>query len=131
MTFEQPWWLFAGAIAAVFFALAYRRITAAMNRRALTYSNLTFVTGALQSGMRYERLFIAGWILGITLTVAALAHPHVTTWVPVKNGASIICIDTSGSMSSTDVTPTRWDAAKAAAREFINETPRGTRTGII
>ena len=131
MTFEHPAWLFAGAIAAVAFALFYRRITAAMNRRALTYSNLAFVTSALQSGMRYERLFMAGWIAGIALAIAALAHPHVTTWVPVKNGASIVCIDTSGSMSSTDVAPTRWDAAKAAAREFINETPRGIKTGVI
>jgi Ca-activated chloride channel homolog len=34
-------------------------------------------------------------------------------------------------MASTDVFPTRAQAAKAAARAFINESPAGTKIGII
>jgi Ca-activated chloride channel family protein len=51
--------------------------------------------------------------------------------VPVRDGSVFICIDTSGSMQSTDVTPTRAEAAKAAARAFIDEAPAGTNIGII
>ncbi|MBV9270161.1 MAG: VWA domain-containing protein [Candidatus Eremiobacteraeota bacterium] len=131
MTFDHPGWLVGGAIAAIVFALLYRRIANTAKSRALTYSNLAFASGAMQSGARYDRFFVAGWIAGIALIVSALAHPHVTTWVAAKNGAAMICIDTSGSMSSTDVAPTRWDAAKIAAREFINQTPMGTKIGII
>ncbi|HEY1429904.1 MAG TPA: VWA domain-containing protein, partial [Candidatus Tumulicola sp.] len=47
------------------------------------------------------------------------------------DGQVFICIDTSGSMASTDVAPTRALAAKTAAQAFINETPSGTKIGII
>jgi Ca-activated chloride channel family protein len=42
-----------------------------------------------------------------------------------------ICIDTSGSMRSTDVQPTRAQAAKDAARAFVDQTSPGTKIGII
>lgn len=131
MTFEHPWWLVGAAAIAIAFALLYRRAMHTSDKRALTYSNLAFVTQALRPNARLEWIFLAGWIAGIALIAGSLAHPRATVWVPVKNGASIVCIDTSGSMSSTDVAPTRWDAAKAAARVFINETPAGTKTGVI
>ncbi|MGC2130245.1 MAG: VWA domain-containing protein, partial [Candidatus Aquilonibacter sp.] len=42
-----------------------------------------------------------------------------------------ICIDTSGSMASTDVAPTRAAAAQSAARAFIQEAPAGIKIGLI
>ena len=42
-----------------------------------------------------------------------------------------ICIDTSGSMRSQDVVPTRWDAAIDAARAFVDAVPAGTRVGVV
>lgn len=131
MTFAHPWWV-AGAFAvAALFAAAYRVLSRRMDARALTYSNLDFLTQALRPNAARERWFAAAWIVGVALLVLALAHPRATVWVPAKNGAVFVCIDTSGSMRSTDVEPTRWDAAKAAARAFIEQSADGTKIGVI
>ena len=61
----------------------------------------------------------------------AVCGPHLTLPLPARDGRVFLCIDTSGSMASTDVAPTRAEAAKAAARAFIGETPAGTKIGII
>jgi Ca-activated chloride channel family protein len=61
----------------------------------------------------------------------ALAGPHVTIPVPVPDANVVVCIDTSGSMASTDIAPTRFDAAKAAARAFVDRTPSGARIGVV
>ena len=55
----------------------------------------------------------------------------MTLAVPARDGSVFICIDTSGSMPSTDVFPTRAKRPKAAARAFIDESPPGTKIGII
>jgi Ca-activated chloride channel family protein len=55
----------------------------------------------------------------------------MTLAVPARDGNVFVCIDTSGSMQSADVFPTRAQAAKAAAHAFINQSPAGTKIGII
>lgn len=131
MTFAHPWWLLGALVAGVSFALALRSIGRRRGARSLTYSNLSFVIDALRPNPVAERLFTACWIAAVALFALALAHPRTSLWLPAKNGAVFICIDTSGSMRSPDVLPTRWDAAKSAAREFVSRTPDGTKIGVI
>ncbi len=49
----------------------------------------------------------------------------------MRDAAVVLCIDTSGSMASTDVSPTRSEASRAAALTFINGVPDGTRIGLV
>ena len=51
--------------------------------------------------------------------------------MPVRGGAVVLCVDTSGSMRATDVAPSRADAAAAAVRAFVDGVPDGTRLGIV
>lgn len=131
MTFEHPLRLIAAAgiaatLAALFIVLQ-RRSTA----RDLAYSHIGFFLEAARPRVWIVRALGASWIAAITIVLLAVAGPHVTVPVPAHDGRVFICIDTSGSMSSTDVSPTRAEAAKAAARAFIRETPAGTKIGII
>src|SRR3954453_12697298 len=57
-------------------------------------------------------LALAGLILG-------LARPVVDRRVPKHPAVVILTIDTSASMNATDVTPSRIEAAKAAAKTFV------------
>jgi Ca-activated chloride channel family protein len=43
----------------------------------------------------------------------------------------MLAVDTSGSMASDDVTPTRLAAAQKSATEFVAKLPRGFRIGLI
>lgn len=131
MSFEHPLRLvavvFIGAALAALHLLLQRRTT----ERDLSYSNVAFFTEAIKPRAWIPRALGALWIVALASALLAVAGPHVTMPVPARDGRVFICIDTSGSMTSTDVLPTRADAAKAAARAFVAETPPGTKIGII
>jgi Ca-activated chloride channel homolog len=131
MSFDSPWMLVLGAIVAFALIALYRRATKRIDRQALQYSDLTFLAGALRSQSWRTRLLTAAWIVALCALVVGLAGPHLKLPVPVANGNVFICIDTSGSMASTDVAPTRAAAAQAAARAFVQEAPAGVKIGLI
>ena len=43
----------------------------------------------------------------------------------------MLAIDVSKSMTATDVSPTRLDAAQAAAKDFVESAPAGYRIGLV
>ncbi len=131
MSFDAPWVLVAGALAAVALTLLYRRAEVRTNAQALRYSNLAFLEAAIAPRQWLVTVFRAAWIVALAALVVGLAGPHVRLPVPVADGDVFICIDTSGSMASTDVTPTRAAAATNAARAFIEDSPPGIKIGLI
>jgi Ca-activated chloride channel homolog len=50
---------------------------------------------------------------------------------PSQQGTVILLIDVSLSMAANDVPPTRLDAARAAAKEFVKAQPRDVRIGVV
>ena len=131
MSVEHPWWLLAAVAAAVIFGLVLRRVQHRMTDRDLAYSNIEFFTQSVRPRTWIPRALAFAWVAGIFGLVAAVARPQLELPLPTHDGQVFVCIDTSGSMASTDVAPTRALAAKAAAQAFINETPSGTKIGII
>ncbi len=131
MTFDAPWLLIAGAIVAIVLTLFYVRAERRVDAQALRYSNLAFLQRALQPRPWLSLLLRAGWIVALCTLVIGLAGPHLKLPVPVANGNVFICIDTSGSMASTDVSPTRAAASQSAARAFVEEAPAGIKIGLI
>lgn len=132
MTFSRPADFALAAFIALLLSLAaaigLRRRAAA----AIAYSNLAFMAETLGASSRWlGRSLIASGIIALTALAVASGGPHLFARVPAKDAAVVICIDTSGSMRSSDVEPTRWDAAKAAAHTFIDKMPTGTQIGIV
>ena len=119
MTFDAPWLLVLGAIVAIILTWLHRRAQQRIEAQALQYSNLAFLASALRLRPWVPRALNAAWIVALCAVVVGLAGPHLKLPVPVRNGNVFICIDTSGSMASTDVSPTRAAASQAAARAFI------------
>lgn len=131
MSLDRPVWLIAGIVVAALLAFAYRMLARRRTENELEYSNIAFFREAVKPREWIARLLEAIWAVALACVILAAAGPHLTIPVPIKDGSVFICMDTSGSMRSADVTPTRAEAAKAAARAFISETPGGTRIGII
>ncbi|HEY8313019.1 MAG TPA: VWA domain-containing protein [Candidatus Baltobacteraceae bacterium] len=131
MTFAHPLRLLAALVAVLAFYACYRFIERRKTGSEIGYSNLPFLVEVAATGARISALLLAGWLVAVALIGVAIAGPHLRLWVPAKDGSVFICVDTSGSMASTDVTPTRADAAKAAAQAFIRAAPAGVKIGII
>ena len=71
------------------------------------------------------------FLCGLTLLLTALARPQTVVSLPRVEGAVILAFDVSGSMSADDFKPTRMDAAKAAALDFIERQPSSVQIGVI
>ncbi len=131
MSFDAPWLLWIGAIGAIALTWLYRRAENRIGAQALQYSNLAFLAQALKPRPWLTRFLGAAWIVALCAVVVGLAGPHLKLPVPVADGNVFICIDTSGSMASTDVSPTRAAASQAAARAFIEDAPASIKIGLI
>ena len=130
MTFAQPAWAIVAVVAALAF-VAFARWSARRTRTsALAYSQLAFLEAA--AGRSPWGAILTGvWAIAIAAGCTALAHPAIVASIPVHDASVVLCIDTSGSMASTDVLPTRAQAASQAARAFIDGVPAGTKVGLV
>lgn len=73
------------------------------------------------------------WLLLVALTalLVGFARPHATIDVPQIKSTVVLAIDTSSSMAADDLEPTRLDAAKAAATDFVNDQPGVVEIGVV
>jgi Ca-activated chloride channel family protein len=130
MTFVWPWLLVALALVPLV-VLWYRRLLRVRTERRAQLAALGLVApGALTSGRR-RHLPPALFLVALVLLVAALARPEATVPEPRREGTVILAFDVSASMAATDVTPTRLEAAKAAARTFVERQPSTVKLGVV
>ena len=130
MIVTHPLWLLAGIVAALAF-LAVAHVAARRARAsALAYSDLAFFEAATATRFDPALPLVLASACSLVALGGALAGISVFANLPA-GGAVILCVDTSGSMRSTDVTPTRAGAAAAAVRAFVDGVPDGTRVGIV
>jgi Ca-activated chloride channel family protein len=72
-------------------------------------------------------------LLGMAALILALARPQVHHRQDQQEGEGIdimLCMDVSGSMGSRDIQPSRLEAAKAVAIEFVEQRPVD-RIGLV
>ncbi len=131
MSYTYPDRLLLDLAAAVAFIFHPRALERRATTRALTYSNLAFALDALRPSRVPSFLLLAALTLGVAALAITAAGPRLWLRVPVKDGTVMLCIDTSGSMSATDLVPTRTEASRAAARALLDEVPPGTRVGLL
>jgi Ca-activated chloride channel homolog len=68
---------------------------------------------------------------GLVVMVVAMARPQAVIGLPREQGTVILAFDVSGSMAATDLKPTRIEAAKAAAKEFVANQPSSVAIGVV
>jgi Ca-activated chloride channel family protein len=99
---------------------------------AVRFASLSLVREALGKGPGWRRhipplLFLSA----LTLMLIGLARPQAVVILPKQEGTVILTIDVSGSMQADDLKPTRMEAAKDAARNFVQKQPNGVRMGVV
>lgn len=115
------------ALIIVYILLQRRR-----QKYALRYASLSLVKEALGRGPGWRRHVPAAiFLMALTAMIFALARPEMETLVPSAEGTIILTVDVSGSMTATDLQPNRMEAAKAAARAFVEKQPETVQVGIV
>ena len=131
MSFIWPVMLYTLLIVPLFVALYWRM---QQRRRALKekYGAMGFVqqSGGEQPGWR-RHLPPALFLVALSLLLMALARPEAVVSLPRVEGVVMLAFDVSGSMAAEDLEPTRLEAAKAAARGFIDRQPPGILIGVV
>jgi len=99
---------------------------------AARYSSLDLIRAAGPSRRRWRRhLPFALFALAVAMLAISLARPVVVVAVPTNQTTVLLAIDVSGSMCSTDISPTRIQAAEDAAVAFVNGQVAGTQIGVV
>ena len=70
-------------------------------------------------------------IAGLVVLAIAVAGPAASVPVSRASGTVILAVDVSGSMTATDVAPSRLAAAKKAALSFISAQPDKVDIGVV
>lgn len=80
---------------------------------------------------RLRALPVVVSLVALATMVVGVARPHAIVSVPREEATIVLALDVSRSMKATDVQPTRLDAARLAARQFLAEVPEKFRVGVV
>ena len=72
-------------------------------------------------------------LVALVFMIVGVARPHATVRVPREEATIVLAMDVSRSMKATDIQPTRLDAARVAAKTFLDEVPDEVprRRGVV
>ncbi|HUI90353.1 MAG TPA: VWA domain-containing protein [Anaerolineales bacterium] len=131
MTFLWPAMLYSLILIPLLGAL-YLMLQRRRKRIAANYQTLSPAPGASRQDPGARRhippiLFL----LSLTILGVGLARPQTEVSLPHIEGTVILAFDVSGSMAADDLKPTRMEAAKAAAKSFVEEQPSTVRIGVV
>jgi Ca-activated chloride channel family protein len=129
--FASPlWFLLLLAVAALL--AGYLLVQRRRRRNTLRFTNLALLERVAPRRQGWPRhvptalLLVA--LVGLTV---ALAGPTDDVKVPRNRATVILTIDVSLSMESTDVAPTRLEAAQQAAKDFADGLTPGINLGLV
>jgi Ca-activated chloride channel family protein len=71
------------------------------------------------------------FFLGVAALLAAVARPVFFTRGAAGEATVVLLMDASLSMAASDVPPTRLDAAREAAKRFVQAQPRDVRIAVV
>ena len=131
MTFLSPIWLLLLAVVA---GIAGLYIAAQFRRRiyAVRFTNLDLLDKIAPERPNWRRHAPALVMLAaLVAMVLSLARPAKEMNIAKERATIILALDTSNSMMATDVSPTRLDAAKGAAMQFVRGLPKNLNVGLV
>jgi Ca-activated chloride channel family protein len=114
------------------FVVVYIRMQQRRRRLAARYGHpglVHDVTGR-RLGVR-RHIPSALFLVALTILIVALARPQTVLSLPRLEGTIILAFDVSRSMAADDLKPTRLQAAKTAARAFVQRQPPTVRIGVV
>jgi Ca-activated chloride channel family protein len=126
LSFTWPWLLLSLVLVPVM-VLGYVRLRRTQRRRRAELAKLGLVAPTLKRAIVAPVLML----LGVTLSLAAMARPVATVPEPRREGTIMLVVDVSNSMGADDVTPTRLDVAKQVAKTLVAAQGPEIQIGVV
>lgn len=112
--------------------IAYLILLRLKGRVALRYTNTGVLGRIVGSQRRWTRhLFVAMSLASLIALGLAYANPLGVEKQPRERATVVLVVDTSLSMSATDVSPNRLAAAQTAAVAFMNDLPSSFNVAVV
>jgi Ca-activated chloride channel family protein len=111
---------------------AYVLVQRSRRKYALRFTSVDLLASVAPRRPGWQRHVSAALMLiALLALVVGIAGPIRKQRVARQRGTVMLAIDTSRSMSATDVDPTRLAAAEDAARRFVEKLPAGLKVGLL
>ena len=131
ISFLSPWrllLLFVVVALGVTYALFQKR----RSKYAVRFTNLALLESLAPNRPGWRRHITAAvQLFALAALVLAFAQPVHDVKVPRERATVMLALDVSLSMESTDVKPSRIEAAKAAATAFLDDVPKQFNVGLV
>ena len=131
MSFATPlilWGLLLIPLALLGYWLVQRRRI----KYAARFTNLDLLANVVDASPGRRRHIPALLALAaLGALIVAMARPQDVVAVPRDDATVLLTMDTSASMTATDVAPTRLEAAKSASTSFLDMVPERFRVGLV
>jgi Ca-activated chloride channel family protein len=102
------------------------------NRRGMRFTNTSMLEVVVPKQSQWRRhVAVALSLLSLITLTAAFARPKTQVDVPRERATVVLVLDASLSMQATDVRPSRLDAAKQAATEFVEQLPEKYNVSVV
>ena len=131
MNFLSPERLLLLAVVAALAGL-YVWIQRRRHHAAVRFTNLAVLAEVAPPRPGWRRHVPAAAVaLALGALIVAIAQPVHQVRVPKEAATVMMVIDVSASMDATDVSPSRLEAATAAAKTFVADLPPQVRVGLV
>lgn len=130
MTFIWPFMLFTLA-AVPLLVLLYLQVQRRRQGQAAGFQRASEGVPARKKAGARRHIPPILFLLGLVILLVALARPQAEVQLPRVEGTVILLFDISGSMAADDVEPSRIEAAKLTAQEFVLSQPETVQIGIV
>lgn len=131
MSFELPLALL-GLVLVPVLAAAYVWHERRRTREQARFGNPDLLPNVVdRSPGRLRALPVVVSLVALAAMIVGVARPHAVVSVPREEATIVLALDVSRSMKATDVQPTRLDAARTAAKQFLADVPEKFRVGVV
>ena len=101
-------------------------------RTGIRYTNTAVIGAILPRQSQWRRhVAVAMSLCSLVALTMAWARPMGQEKVPRERATVVVVIDNSQSMMAKDVKPTRLDAARTAAKDFVNSLPASFNVAVV
>ena len=123
----------SGALAVVgLVAIAYLIMQRRRPRYVARFTNVDLLANIVARRPRWRRhVPPALTLLALSALVVGLARPEMAVAVPREEATVILAMDSSGSMTATDVAPDRMAVARDVAGSFVEDLPEDFQVGVV